>query len=109
MLVGEKRGREGEGEREREWGTERGRERERERGRMEIMNVHPIVHTRLQCNAATWLVAWVQRFRCEVSTIQYNQTHHLGALPPDSSNKLDEGRGILNLHSGNSCSDEADE
>ena len=69
-------------------------------------------HTRLQRNVATGTGPWIQRFRRKAFTIQHNETHYLGALPPGSS---DEGSCILNLHTSlaattpSCCSDEADE
>ena len=71
--------------------------------------------TRLQRHVTTWESAWLQGLGCEAPAIQHNQARPLGALSPGSSEQLDEGSGIPNLHSALAaaspqCSgDEADE
>ena len=61
-----------------------------------IMN-YAGVCTSVETCVAAWESTWELGLRCEAPAIQHHQAYHLGAVHP--GNFLNEGCGILNLHS----------
>ena len=69
-----------------------------------VLQQHSIVQSQISLDSNAMLLpgrvpGYKDSVRREAPSVQHHQMANLGALPPGSSNKLNEGSGITNLHS----------